>query len=372
MKMMDAVRFRSSISFLITILLLSGVGLPVPARASGDVVVGRVVDSLEEPVVGFRVVFRLADGAEVALSQPTDVAGEYSVLLPSGTSYIPVAVFSAGGVRFALENQQAVEVAPGARRDIVLAVTFTAEAEEEFGPFPGSDRLFLSFVEDTAIASKYHSEGQLDIALYDSADHYVSRAVFALQLEEMPRLEFGGRFGLGGAKCSCDEGRDQGGVTDLDLWGKLYIGPRFNSRLEFAAGALLTIGTGDEESGLGWGGLRSKLFGAIRYSFPKFVLTANAGVRMNEDTRVNGTVLEGEVAPSVGLGLLYPVNDSLMVVGEATYEGERFEGWEADARVLAGVNWQLFPHGVLRLAVSGGLADGAPDTQLLAGYSFDF
>lgn len=366
--MMEAVRFRSSISFLIAIWLLAGLGQP--AQASGDVVVGRVVDSLEEPAVGFRVVFRLVDGVEVALSQPTDAAGEYSALLPSGTSYIPVAVISPSGLRIALENQQAVTVAPGVRRDIVLAITLSAEAEEEFGLFPGSDRLFLSFVEDTAMAARYHAEGQLDIALYDSADHYVSRAVFALQLEDMPRVEFGGRFGMGGA--SFPDSRDLGGTTDLDLWTKLYIGPRFSPRLEFTAGALLTVGTGDEESGLGWGGLRSKLFGAARYSFPDFVLTANAGVRINEDTTVNGSVLDGEVAPSLGFGLLYPVNDSLMVVGEATYEGERFDGWEEDARVLAGVNWQLLPHGVLRLAVSGGLTDGAPDSQFLAGYSFDF
>ena len=88
--------------------------------------------------------------------------------------------------------------------------------------------------------------------------------------------------------------------------------------------------------------------------------------------RIQRMILEGEVAPSVGFGLLYPVNDSLMVVGEATYEGKRFEGWDADARVLAGVNWKLLPHGVLRLAISGGITDGAPDSQLLAGCSFDF
>ncbi len=370
MKMIDAVRIRSSVSFLIAVWLLAALGQP--AQASGDVVVGRIVDSLEEPAVGFRVVYRLVDGIEVALSQPTDAAGEYSVLLPSGTSYIPVAVISPDGMRFTIENQRAVIVAPGVRRDIVLAVTLSAEAEEEFGPFPGSDRLFLSFVEDTAMAARYRSEGQLDLAFWDSADHYVSRAVFALQLEEMPRLEFGGRFGLGGAKCSCEGGRDRGGATDLDLWGKLYIGPRFSPRLELAAGALLTIGTGDEESGLGWGGLRSKLFGAARYSFPDFVVTANAGIRVNEDTRVFDTVLDGKVAPSLGLGLLYPANDNLVVVGEATYEGKRFDGWEADARVLAGVNWKLLPYGVLRLAVSVGITDGAPDSQLLAGYSFDF
>jgi hypothetical protein len=371
MNMKDAVRFRSSISLLIAVWLLFGLGQGVWAQASRDVVIGKVVDSLEEPAVGFRVVFRLVDGAEVALSQPTDEAGEYSLLLPSGTEYIPVAVISSDGLRFALENQQPLRVAPGVRRDIVLALALSTGDDEGLFLFPGSDRLFLSFVEDTAMASKYHWEGQLDIAMYHSADHYVSRAIAAVQLKSMPRLEFGARFGAGGARFSGDR-PDKGSETDLDLWSKLYIGPRFSPRLEFAVGALLTLGTGDEESELGWGALRSKLFGAARYSFSRFVLTANAGLRVNEDAKQYRSILNGEVAPSIGFGLLYPLNDDVILVGEANWEGERFEGWEPDSRLLAGVNWKLLPYGVLRLAIAGGISDGAPDSQLLAGYSFDF
>ena len=41
-------------------------------------------------------------------------------------------------------------------------------------------------------------------------------------------------------------------------------------------------------------------------------------------------------------------------------------------RLLAGVNWRALPHGVVRLAIGTGVADGAPDTQVVVGYSFDF
>ena len=36
------------------------------------------------------------------------------------------------------------------------------------------------------------------------------------------------------------------------------------------------------------------------------------------------------------------------------------------------VNWKPLAYGSFRLAASTGLADGAPDSQLLIGYSFDF
>jgi hypothetical protein len=344
---------------------------PAAAQSSSDVVVGRVVDANEESAVGFRVVYRAVDDVQVALSQPTDEAGEYSLALPSGTVYIPVAVISPAGMRFALDNQEPVSVGPGVRRDIVLPITLSAEEETEPKAFLGSERLFLSFVEDTAMVGKSHWEGQLDISSGDRVDQIISRAIGAVQFEAMPRVEFGGRFGIGGATFP-GAIPDQGVYTDLDLWGKLYIGPRFSPRYEFTAGAILTLGTGDEDACLGYGGLRSKIFGAARYSFDSWKLAANAGIRFNEGVIACGVPLEGEIAPSIGLGAVVPYNDQLTIIGEAVWEGERFDGFEADARILAGVNWKPLQYGMVRLAIGLGLADGAPDSQLLAGYSFDF
>jgi hypothetical protein len=365
------VRFRSLLFLLLAVCLLSLPLAPAVAQSSSDVVVGRVVDSAEEPAVGFRVVYREVDAVQIALSQPTDGNGEYSLALPSGTVYLPIAIITPGGMRLALENQQPVSVGPGVRRDIVLAMSLSAETVPNQAASAGSNRLFLSFLEDTAMVGKSHWEGQLDYSSYDSADHFLSRVIAAVQLEAMPRVEFGARFGIGGATFAGDVA-DQGGYTDLDLWGKLYIGPRWSARTEFAAGALLTLGTGDEETGLGYGGLRSKIFGAARYSFAKWELTANAGVRFNEGVVICGVPMNGEVAPSFGVGAVVPFNENITLIGEAVWEGERFDGFGADARLLAGVNWKLLPHGLLRLAVGAGLADGAPDSQILAGYSFDF
>jgi hypothetical protein len=356
---------------LLAVCLLSLPLAPATAEESNDVIVGKVVDSREEPAFGFRVVFREFDDVRIALSQPTDGTGEYTLALPSGTVYVPTAVISPDGTRIALENQQPVNVAPGVRRDIVLALSLAVEAAPDHSSFAGSDRLFLSFAEDSAVVAGSHWEGQLDYSSYDSAEHFIARAVAAMQFKAMPRMEFGARFGIGDASRS-DDLEDGSGSTDLDLWAKLYIGPRLNSRTDFAAGALLTLGTGDEEVGLGYGALRSKIFGAMRRSFASWELTANAGLRFNEGVIVHGVPLKGEVAPSVGLGAVVPFNESITLVGEATWEGGRFDSFDADSRLLAGVNWKIMRHGLLRLAVSGGLQDGAPDFQILAGYAFEF
>jgi hypothetical protein len=344
---------------------------PAAADGSSDVVVGRVVDADEAPAAGFRVVFRMADDVQIALSQPADETGEYSLALPAGTIYVPVAVISPAGVRLALENQEPLSVGPGVRRDIVLPIILADGAAEARERFAGSDRLFLSFVEDTAMVGQARYEGQLDLSSFEAVDQILSRAVVAVQFKDIPRVEFGARFGIGGARFSGDV-PDQGGYSDLDIWGKLFIGPRWRPDTEFTAGALLTIGTGDEESGLGFGGMRSKIFGAMRKSFDNWELTANAGIRFNEGVSVYGVPLDGETAPSFGVGAVVPYNEKITIIGELVYEGERFDGFEADSRLLAGVNWKLLQYGVLRLAVAGGLADGAPDFQFLGGYSFDF
>jgi hypothetical protein len=371
MRVKDGARFCSSLFLLSAVCLLLLSFAPAAAQNSSDVVIGRVVDSAEEPAVGFRVVFREVDDYQVALSQPTDLDGEYSLALPSGSVYLPIAVINPGGIRLALENQEPVSVGPGVRRDIVLAISLSAAAIEERTAFAGSDRLFLSFVEDTAMVGKSHWEGQLDYSSFEHSDHFLSRAIAAMQFDAMPRVEFGARFGIGGASFSGDMA-DQGGYTDLDLWGKLYVGPRWRPQTEFAVGALLTLGTGDEESGLGYGGLRSKIFGAARYSFDRWELTANAGLRFNEGVMIYGRPFDGEIAPSIGVGAVVPYNEKITIIGEFVWEGERFDGFEADSRLLAGVNWKPLPYGMLRLAIGAGLADGAPDSQILAGYSFDF
>jgi len=77
-------------------------------------------------------------------------------------------------------------------------------------------------------------------------------------------------------------------------------------------------------------------------------------------------------APALGAAVIYPVQERLVVIGEAQYEGERFDGAGDDARILAGVNWKPIRQGSFRLALTGGLTDGAPDVQFLGSWAIDF
>jgi hypothetical protein len=74
----------------------------------------------------------------------------------------------------------------------------------------------------------------------------------------------------------------------------------------------------------------------------------------------------------VGAGVIYPHNDRIGLVAEIDFEGERFDGGDSDARILGGVNWQATSRGVVRGAISFGLTDGAPDTEVIAGWAWRF
>jgi hypothetical protein len=264
-----------------------------------------------------------------------------------------------------------VPATTGARRDVRLETGSAPVPERDLRFFAGADRLFLALVEDTAMVDRVRFESRLEVADTDAGDLMVSRALAAIQFASLPRVEFGARLGIAGLDRP-DGFADESGLTDLDAWAKLYVGPRWMDHADFSVGAVATLPTGKEGTGEGFDAFRSKLFGAMRYRFESLTFSAHAGLRFNEDGEVGDVVLEGKTAGVLGAAVLYPATANLMLVGEALWEGERFDGGDADARLLAGVNWKVLPHGVVRLAVAGGVADGAPDTWFLAGYSIDF
>jgi hypothetical protein len=161
-------------------------------------------------------------------------------------------------------------------------------------------------------------------------------------------------------------------MLDTDLWAKYHLGKVWAENGDVAVGALMTLPTGDSDAGVGFDSSQVEFFGAGRYSFERFVLTANAGVRLVGGGEVVGVPMAGEVSPSAGVGVVWPLFTNLTLIGELDYEGKRFKGGEADTRILAGANWQIFRHGFFRLAIAAGLSDGAPDVELIGGYAFYF
>jgi hypothetical protein len=189
-------------------------------------------------------------------------------------------------------------------------------------------------------------------------------------LQPWQQVEVGGRVGFGST--DLPPGLDDGsGATDLDLWGKYYLGGGTDT--EFAVGGVVTVPTGDESEGLGADAFSISGFGALRYRMAIGILTANAGVRMNGDGQVFGSAeLDGQVSGQLGVGWLWPWTDAVTFVGELDYESERFDGAEDDTRALAGINWGVGNRGQLRGAVAFGLSDGSPDSQIIAGYAYSF
>lgn len=231
-----------------------------------------------------------------------------------------------------------------------------------------TERLFLSFIEDAAIADRQWWEGQVEFLDGDPIDAIGVRGVVALQ--PWKDVEIGGRIGFGDTDtpAGLDDGR---GATDADIWGKYVIG-RDDRGADYSVGGVVTVPTGDDSSGLGYDAFGVEAFAAARVPLKRVTVGGHIGVRFNEDGQILGVELDGQTSALLGGMVVAPLTTDLNVVGELVYESERFDGLDADARLLGGINWRVFRRGTVRGAVGFGLADGAPDAQFLVGYAAEF
>jgi len=346
-------------------------GLVVPALAQGQVeLTGRVLDIDEKPVPDYRVVYRETSTFDVYLGGPTDADGRFSVSVPGGGSYAAVAVISPRGNRIELSDRPPLRGVSGASQDIRLLVALVPSGIE-VQRFPSGDRLFLAFVEDPAIVGRWRLEAQADFEDFEFSDRIVVRGIGAHQFTGLQDVEVGARIGLG--DFDPDGGFDGGsGATDSDVWVKLRLTSDTGRAPDLALGAIVSLPTGDSDSGLGFDSLGSKLFFAARGTFGWVALSGHVGFRANENGEVFGIPLDGKTGAEAGVALIWPALTRLTVVLEANYKGRRFKGFDDDGRLLAGVNWKPLPLGSFRFAASLGIADAAPDTQIIVGYSFDF
>jgi len=232
----------------------------------------------------------------------------------------------------------------------------------------GSDRSFLTFAEEAAAASAQWWEGDLRYTDGDPYDTLEGRFVGAFQFWK--NVELGGRVGFGNTDASGSL-PDGTGATDMDVWGK-YIFPGVAQNTDFAAGALMTVPTGDDNSGLGYNAWDFEGFGAVRYRTPQVIIGGTFGFRINGDGEIGGNSFSGKNSFFVGGSVIIPASDTLSFVGEITMESERIDGADSDLRLLAGVDWRGVGRGIVRGAAAVGLTDGAPNLQLTAGYAWVF
>jgi hypothetical protein len=255
---------------------------------------------------------------------------------------------------------------------LLIPVASLAQSEQPSTGTSSSQRLFRSFIEDATIVDNQWWEAQVEYADADTHDLLILRGVATFQ--PWKNFELGARVGFGTSDASGDY-PDGSGATDLDAWGKYYLG-KAGDAAEFAVGAMVTIPTGDEAAGLGDDSFAAGAFGAMRYVYDRFVFAAHVGVRINGDGKVftpeGSSELKGDVSPMVGVGVFFPFTDVVTFVGELNYEGKRFEERDTAIRALGGLNWRVSNRGIVRSALSIGLDDGAEDAQIIVGYAVNF
>jgi hypothetical protein len=344
----------------------------LPAAGAVTTLEGTIFDAEGTPVPGCRVVVRQAGGDGVFVSTPSAPDGSYSLELPSGDQYVVVAAVSPLGGRATVPDSSRVSATPGVvHRDIHLPMSAEPGPRHAAKVLDGSDRLYLTLVEDPLLVERWRWEVQAQLADIDYADRYTLQAIGAMQLPWLPRVELGARAGLamlGGA----DDLDDDTGSTDLDLWGKLHAYRSSSGKLDLSVGALATLPTGDDSIALGSDALQSKLFLGASRALSSAVLVGHLGLRTTEDGTVAGKAVEGKLSGTASAGIVVPFNPKASFVVEANYEGSRFEETFAESFALFGVNWRAHMHGTLRGAVAGGLTRGSPDFQLIVGYARDY
>jgi hypothetical protein len=249
----------------------------------------------------------------------------------------------------------------------LLPAAAFAQSEASKPVTSSSMRLFHGFIEDATVVDNQWWEAWAEYSEGEGLDTFLIRGIAAFQPWE--NIELGATVGFGNSSAD-GGGLDGSGATDLDLWGKYHFGG--GGSTEFAAGAVVTVPTGDDTAGLGFDAFSFGAFGSMRQRYERWILSAHAGVRVNGDGQIFGIPLDGELSPMIGFGLFYPHSDEVTFVVEGSFESERFDGIDSDLRLLGGVNWRLSNRGILRSAVAVGLTDGAPDAQLLLGYAVNF
>jgi hypothetical protein len=233
------------------------------------------------------------------------------------------------------------------------------------------DRLFFSFAQDAAIVPSQWWEGQIEYQNGSSGvpvDALILNGVFAFQ--PVRRLEVGGSIGLGNT--NADPGLPDGtGATDLNVYGK-WMFENVSTNLDFAAGLLATIPTGDDTVGLGYNSFGEELFGSMRYRMDGAIIGSQIGVRFNGDGEFMGANLEGKTSFELGMSALFPMANQVTITAEAQIETARFDGLDSTANLVGGVNWRAFKRGMFRGALAAGLTDATPNFRVLASYVYAF
>jgi hypothetical protein len=270
----------------------------------------------------------------------------------------------------------------------LLLGTLPALAQTGATPSDVNLRFFQQFFTDAAITSQWW-EAQLRIQQgsvppVQDADGFAIGPVIAVS--PWRDVELGGQVFYVDYDPDNRAFESESGVGDVDVFGKYRI---MTDPLQLTFGASLTLPTGSEDDGLGTGELVPAVFAAVRGDLGDIVGVAHLGLRFNKDAEIldEQLDLDSKTSTFLGGGLIFPTSDSFSWSVEATVESKRFKDprfkpkgssssrsveLDADIRLTGGVHWTFSRHNMLRGAAGVGLADGAPDLELIGSYVYSF
>ncbi|MEW5806845.1 MAG: transporter [Acidobacteriota bacterium] len=238
-------------------------------------------------------------------------------------------------------------------------------------------RLIQLFPEDAAIVPtqwweaqiRFISDGQYRSANIPDSDTFVLSPIVAFSLKD--DLEVGAILSIENIDYDWKfKGDDSSsGIADTDIYVKYRI---VKDPADFTLGAVATLPTGDEDEGRGAGKFNVELFGSGRKSMKDFTIAGVFGFRLNRDATILEIDLDAKTSFILGGGIIYPFSDTLAFTGELNIETERYDDMDADIRVTPGIQFNAFKNTVIRGGIGLGLADGAPDFEIIASYVYTF
>lgn len=259
---------------------------------------------------------------------------------------------------------------------VLIAGVSLADAQASGNPsITNENRLFQRFIQDGAVTDNLWLEGQFRFQNYQHDRVLSLSPIFAATLAE--DFELGGSIGL--VNVNPDDGGDQTGFTDMQVYGKVRLTTR---PTQVSVGLLFDLPTGNEDKSLrfGTGKLDVGFFGGIRHDFGAVSLVGNAGMRINQDPDVTdrdtlaafglsrGRRPTGKTSLQLGGALLFAMTRQVSGVLEATYESERIDGMGSDLRITAGADYR-FAEGVgFRPGVAIGSGGSAPHFEAIGSF----
>lgn len=245
-----------------------------------------------------------------------------------------------------------------------------------------SMRLIQGFFTDAAIANQWW-EGQIRYqsgAFPPIQDADGMRIGGVLAINVFKNVELGGRVAFGDYDLDnpVNRGGDsfdgESGATDMDVFAKWRV---MDGDIKVAVGGSLTLPTGSEDDGLGTGEVVPAVFGAVRGDLSSgnrgtFTGVAHLGFRVNKDAEIFNQDFDAKTSVFLGAGVLVKLTNTFGWTAELNVETERFEGFDSDIRLTGGAHWDVSKHQTLRGGVGFGLADGAPDFELIGSYVYHF